>query len=507
MTDNTASITADQERPPLWRNGTFLKWAAQIVVLVTLVVAGWIVIRTSLANLEAQGISFDWDFLTSPVGFSIGEGFTTQPSTGLEALLVGAVNSLRVIITGLILALILGVIMGIARLSSNWLVNRTAQVYVETIRNIPLLLQIIFWNVIFISFAPLAADSGPFPDWFIVSAKGVSMASLFGTETVWQWLVFVAIGAVLGRVVYKRRFDRFEETGHETRPILFGTLTVIAVSLVGWFAHPIAGALGWVFGAIASVIDFIPPIGWSILIAVAAVAAAGFWIRRFRNSFKTPAGMAKLTDDDWFRIVFAALVGLVIAAFVLLAPQVVEFFQGVIVGLFEWIDGRFEWLRSGAPVEFRRPEVVGDRFLQYGESGLTFSVPFLAILVGLVIYTGAFIAEIVRAGILAVPKGQTEAASAVGLSRSQTLRLIVLPQAFRVILPPLGNQFLNLSKNSSLAIAVGYADIVQVGQTLFNQTGRTVQVILIWMGFYLTLSLLISAIVNNINGRLKLVER
>lgn len=507
MTSDTARITADQERPPLWRNGTFLKWAAQIVVLATLVIAGWIVISTSLANLEAQGIEFDWDFLADPVGFSIGEGFATQPESGLQALLVGAVNSLRVIAVGLLLALVLGVVMGIARLSSNWLVNRTAQIYVESIRNVPLLLQIIFWNVIFISFAPLTVDSGPLQDWFIVSAKGVSMAFIFGTETVWQWLVFVVIGLVVGRIVYNRRFARFEETGHETRPILFGLLAVVAVAAIGWFAHPIAGALGWVFGAVGSVVEVVPPLGWSIILGGLALAVAGLWIRRFLNSFRTPAGMAKLTDDDWFRVVFAAIIGLAVAAFVFLAPGVVEFLEGIVVGLLEWIDGRFEWLRTGAPLDFRQPAVEGERFLQYADSGLTFTVPFMSVLVGLVIYTGAFIAEIVRAGILAVPKGQTEAAEAVGLSRSQVLRLIVLPQAFRVILPPLGNQFLNLSKNSSLAIAVGYADIVQVGQTLFNQTGRTVQVILIWMAFYLVLSLSISAVVNKVNNRLKLVER
>jgi len=506
MTD-TARITANQERPPLWRNGTFLKWAAQVVVLATLLVAGWIVISTALRNLEAQGIEFDWDFLTDPVGFSIGEGFATQPDSGLQALLVGAVNSLRVIGVGLLLALVLGVIMGIARLSSNWLVNRTAQIYVESIRNVPLLLQIIFWNVIFTSFAPLTAESGPLRDWFIISSKGVSMAFVFGTETVWQWIVFLVVGLVVGRIVYNRRFARFEETGHETRPILFGILAVVAVAAIGWFAHPIAGALGWVFGAAASVIGFIPGIGWSIILAVAALGLAGWWIRRFLNSFRTPAGMAKLTDDDWFRVVFTGVIGVAVAAFVLLVPGVVDFLEQVFVGLLEWMDGRFEWLRSGAPLQFRQPAVEGDRFLQYAESGLTFTVAFMSVLVGLVIYTGAFIAEIVRAGILAVPKGQTEAAEAVGLSRSQVLRLIVLPQAFRVILPPLGNQFLNLSKNSSLAIAVGYADIVQVGQTLFNQTGKTVQVILIWMAFYLVLSLSISAVVNNINGRLKLVER
>lgn len=508
MTSDTGRITADQQRPPLWRNGTFLKWAAQIVVLATLVVAGWIVIDQSLENLAAQGLSFDWEFLSDPVGFGIAEGFETQPSSGLEALLVGAVNTLRVVGVGLILALVLGVVMGIARLSSNWLVNRTAQLYVETIRNIPLLLQIIFWNVVFTAFPPLAAETaGPLENWFIVSSKGISMAFVFGTETVWQWLVFVALGLWAGGLVHQRRFARFEETGHETHPVLWGLATLLAIAAIGWFAHPIAGAIGWVFGVIASVIEFIPPIGWSVILAALAVVAAGLWIRRFLGSFRTPAGMARLTDDDWFRVVFAGVIAVAVAAFFLFVPSVVEFGQGVMVGLFEWLDGRFEFLRSGAPLRFGQPGVVGDRFPQYADTGLTFTVAFTAVLVGLVVYTGAFIAEIVRAGILAVPKGQTEAAQAVGLSRSQNLRLVVLPQAFRVILPPLGNQFLNLTKNSSLAIAVGYADIVQVGQTVFNQTGKTVQVILIWMGFYLTLSLLISAVVNNVNNRLKLVER
>lgn len=508
MTSDSDRITADQGRPPIWRNGTFLKWAAQLVVLATLLVAAWIVTSTALTNLEAQGLSFDWDFLGDPVGFSIGEGFTLQPETGLEALLVGAVNSLRVIFVGLILALVLGVVMGIARLSSNWLVNRTAQIYVESIRNVPLLLQMIFWNIIFISFAPLDPESlGPIEDWFLVSAKGFSMAFVFGTETVWQFLVFFILAAWVGRIVYKRRFDKFELTGHETRPILSGLLALLAVAVIGWFAHPVAGALEWVFHGIATALAAVPPIGWSIVIAVAAVVVGGLWIRRFLNSFRTPAGMAKLTDDDWFRVVFAGVVSLAIAAFVLAFPNVIEAGQNVIVGLFDWLGDRYEWLRSGAPLEFRQPGVSGDRFPQYSEDGLTFTVQFSAVLVGLVVYTGAFIAEIVRAGIMAVPKGQTEAAEAVGLKRSQVLRLVVLPQAFRVILPPLGNQFLNLSKNSSLAIAVGYADIVQVGQTLFNQTGRTIQVILIWMAFYLTLSLSISAVVNNINNRLKLVER
>jgi general L-amino acid transport system permease protein len=135
------------------------------------------------------------------------------------------------------------------------------------------------------------------------------------------------------------------------------------------------------------------------------------------------------------------------------------------------------------------------------------TVPFFAVWTGVTLYTGAFIAEVVRGGILAVPKGQSEAGGALGLKRSQLLRFIVLPQAFRIILPPIGNQYLNLAKNTSLGIAVAYPELVAVGQTLFNQTGRNVQVILFWMGFYLLVSLSISAIVNWYNRRLKLVER
>ena len=135
------------------------------------------------------------------------------------------------------------------------------------------------------------------------------------------------------------------------------------------------------------------------------------------------------------------------------------------------------------------------------------TIGFAAVFFGVVFYTSAFIGEIVRGGILAVPKGQTEAASAVGLSRAQSLRHIILPQAIRIILPPMGNQYLNLTKNTSLAIAVGYSDIVQVGQTVYNQTGKTLPVVAVWMLFYLATSLTISVVVNYYNVRMKLVER
>ena len=164
--------------------------------------------------------------------------------------------------------------------------------------------------------------------------------------------------------------------------------------------------------------------------------------------------------------------------------------------------------RTGQPIDAMRPEVeqVGN-FPNYSPAGLNLTQGLAAVYFGVVLYTSAFIAEIVRGGILAVPKGQTEAAQAVGLRRTTMLRRVILPQAFRVILPPLGNQYLNLTKNTSLAIAVGYSELVQVGQTVYNQTGKTLEVVSIWMLFYLACSLTISSVVNFFNVRLKIVER
>jgi len=176
--------------------------------------------------------------------------------------------------------------------------------------------------------------------------------------------------------------------------------------------------------------------------------------------------------------------------------------------LFELLDRRFGSGNGGRPFDGKRPDLVQPgNFLNYGSAGLTLTPSFAAVFIGVVLYTSAFIGENVRGGILAVAKGQTEAAGAIGLSRAQSLRHIVLPQAFRIIMPPMGNQYLNLTKNTSLAIAVGYSDLVQIGTTVYNQTGKTLSVVAIWMMFYLSVSLTISVIVNYVNLRLKLVER
>jgi general L-amino acid transport system permease protein len=179
-----------------------------------------------------------------------------------------------------------------------------------------------------------------------------------------------------------------------------------------------------------------------------------------------------------------------------------------ISNVFDWLGDSFA-NDGGVPLVFQKPvvEIRGAGFAQYGITGMVMSIPFFSVWMGVTLYTAAFIAEIVRGGILAVSKGQTEAAQAVGLTRSQYLRLIILPQAFRVILPPVGNQYLNLFKNTSLGIGVAFADIVAVGFTLLNQTGQSLPIVLVWMAFFVTGSLSISAAVNYYNRKMSLVER
>jgi ABC-type amino acid transport system permease subunit len=241
---------------------------------------------------------------------------------------------------------------------------------------------------------------------------------------------------------------------------------------------------------------------------VIAVVGVITWIRKFLDSKRSPAGLAKLTDDDWFRMIFSAFVG-VVAVFV--------FVRGW-PGLSSWIinsgsdfwgvlGDKFGDGRGSKPLDAMRPTLTEGRFVNFGDTGLTLTVFYASIFLGLVFYTSAFIAEVVRGGILAVPSGQSEAAAALGLTRAQALRKVVLPQAFRVIMPPLGNQYLNITKNTSLGIAVGFSEIVQVGQTVYNKNSQTLAVFSIYMIFYLSCSLSISSVVNTINRRLAIVER
>ncbi|VAW08439.1 Glutamate Aspartate transport system permease protein GltJ (TC 3.A.1.3.4) [hydrothermal vent metagenome] len=522
----------EQTKTPLWRNATFLKWSAQLFVLLLVIGVFALLVSQALTNFAQSDISFGWTWLSSPTGVQLREGIDINPDSGARALLVGIVNTLRVAVSGIFAATILGTLIGIGRLSSNWIVNKIATIYIETIRNVPLLVQIFFWSAIAVTLPALTADDvGEFL--FKASNKGIAYAWIFPGLGWLPWLTFVIVGFFIGRYVARRRKAYQEETGNLGHGGRYWIGIIVLFGAIGWFAWPLLGFMGYVFGAIESFVDALPPIVFPIIVAIAALASAAWWIRNFFESRRTPAGFGKMTDDDWFRVIFTGFAGIAIAvgAFVIGefaiktvagdTETVAELIRTGLGNFFGWLSAAFSGevttivdatqgvVREGGPLVFSKPAVVlkGAGIPQFADTGMVITVPFFAIWTGVTLYTAAFIAEIVRGGILAVSKGQTEAAQAVGLRRSQYLRLIILPQAFRIILPPMGNQYLNLAKNTSLGIAVAFADIVAVGFTVLNQTGQSLPVVVIWMAFFVTMSLSISSIVNYYNRKMMLVER
>ncbi len=517
-----ASVIERQPRPPLWRDVRVLKWVVQFVILggVIALIVGLIV--TAQNNVAAQSQTISFDFLSRPIGITLSEGFNTLPDSAIQALGVGMVNMFRLMWTGILAATVLGTIIGVARLSSNWIVNKTATGYIELIRNIPLLVQIIFWQVAIRLLGEATAEKAigvPFGDETLLffSAKGFAFPWMNPTTTRWQWAGFMVGGLIATYFVYKWRI-RVQESGRgEAHVGLWVTAAIIVSAIIGWWAHPLMGFVGVIFGALESLAANIPTILLQLILAGVSILLGYLVIRQRLNTLRTPSGYGKFSDDDWYRIIMAGLVGLLGAVFFLLVPQVSEIILGRAdlfgksVGaerIFNEIAVRFSFSATEAPFDPNLPRIAEGRFTNYDpEFGKVVSIGFAAMWLGLVIYTAAFIGEAVRAGVLAVAKGQTEAGLAIGLRRSQLLRMIVLPQAFRVVLPPIGNQYLNLAKNTSLAIAVGYSDLVQVGGTVYNQTGQTLVVFLIWMGFYSLVSLTLSSGVNYWNNKLKLVER
>ncbi len=518
-TDQATLAATQARRPPIYRDATVLKWLAQVVALLLVLFTLFFLATQAQGNLEDKKIATGFDFLGTALGSDLGSGIDTNPHTSGRALLSGAVNTIRLAIGGIIAATILGVLVGVGRLSSNWVVKRMCSVFVETMRNIPLLVQIILIFVVIASLPRVEAVGWPIDGWLHLSNKGVSIPRVHISEGFYQWLVFLIIGALVGRWVMRRRLRLHDDTGRETYPVLSFAAVLGAFAAVGWFAHPIFGWVGAIFGLAADIVDSLSSQVVQVAISVLAVAAAAWWIRRFLARRRTPAGLTKLSDDDWFRIIFAAAGAAAVIAVAVAVPSLSSVLLDLAGGrgidwlrfdngFFGWLSDKFGGGRTGAPIDVKRPDIeqLGN-FPNYGPSGLNLTQGLAAVYFGVVLYTAGFIAEIVRGGILAVPKGQTEAAQAVGLRRVTMLRRVILPQAFRVILPPLGNQYLNLTKNTSLAIAIGYTDIVQVGQTVYNQTGKTLEVVAIWMLFYLACSLTISVVVNFFNVRMKIVER
>jgi general L-amino acid transport system permease protein len=368
-------------------------WQVVVVGIVAAIV--WWLWSNTVQNLEQRRIATGFGFLNREAGLPIAEYLIdySPTNTYLRALVVGLLNTLKVAVVGVILATILGTLIGIARLSKNWLLSKLAGAYIEVIRDLPLLLQLLFWYSIL--------QGLPGPRQAMNPVEGVFLSNR-GLKLPWiEW-----------------------EGAHSLALVAF---------LIGL------------------VITF-------------------FYRRR---------AIAQQMADGQPRAVWpaavAALVGLPLAA----------------------------WAALGAPFTPDIPALRGFNF----QGGLTVSPEYFALLIGLVTYTAGFIAEIVRAGIQAVPHGQWEAAQALGLRRGAMLRLVVLPQALRVIVPPMTSQFLNLTKNSSLAVAIGYQEIVSIANTTLNQTGQAIEGIAIIMLVYLSISLSISAFMNWYNARIALVER
>jgi general L-amino acid transport system permease protein len=354
--------------------------------------------RNAIANLERAHIASGFGFWNTTAGFDISQAliqFDSQTSSYGRAFWVGLLNTLLVAGIGIVIATILGFIIGIARLSKNWLVAKVAAGYVETIRNLPLLLQLLFWYNAVLKALPEFRESFVIPGGIYLNNRGLFIPQpIFGNGFLWVVIAF-AVGIIASIAFYIWARKRQERTGQQ--------------------APVFSAGLALVFG-----------------LPLAALALAGFPL-----AFVFPAA------------------------------------------------GRFN-INGGIEI---LPE-------------------FAALLFGLSIYTAAFIAEVVRAGILAVSRGQTEAAYSLGLRARPTLRLIVVPQAMRVIIPPLTSQYLNLTKNSTLAVAIGYPDLVQVFTgTVLNQTGQAVEVVAITMAVYLTISLATSLLMNIYNSRIALVER
>ena len=368
----------------------------QLLVVGAVLLVGWFLISNTLDNLARRSIATGYSFLGREASFGIGESLIdySPKDTYGRAFLVGVMNTLKVSVIGIILASVIGTLIGVARLSSNWLIARLASTYVEIVRNIPPLLQLFFWYALVSdSLPPVRSALNPLPGVFL-SQRGLWVPAL-SASPVWNMVGIAFVVAVILSFILRRwARDRQARTGQ------------------------------------------IFPLG---------------------------------------RAVAGLLIGLPLIAY----------------------------LAGGAPTALDMPRLAGFNFV----GGLVISPEFFAILTGLTVYTSAFIAEVVRSGIVAVNWGQTEAARSLGLPSGPTLRLVVLPQALRVTVPPLTSQYLNLTKNSSLALAIGYPDLVSIANTMLNQTGQAIEGVTMIMGSYLTISLSISLFMNWYNKRIALVER
>ncbi len=531
-----------QDSVPFWRDGRVLGVIAQIAfVIIFITGATWIInnVAQNLVTLgESQFLCRDgtssfrcaFDFLRLDAQFDIAESVIAyDPSNAYSrALLVGVLNTIKVGFFGIILATTLGTFTGIARLSSNWLISNVAKWYVDIMRNTPLLLQLffIFFGVI-LAFPAIQDAIQPFGLPIYFSQRGINLP-WFEFMPSWSiWLAFLVLGVVLGLVLWIALSRREERTGQESNRWLWFFGAFLLVAIVGWFVSSAGAANNQAIMAPASlrvrefadlntlIVGRLPVNELADLDAALEdgrltqeeITAASLKICTVRDDPAEVNLTAQLRRDGIpYTVARSNRLDQATEAYVAGECEVFVASKSTLAGqraVLPEPDASAIVPVAETPLRLSLPQIEGLNFV----GGIKLSPNFAAILLGLVLYTGAFIAEIVRAGIQSVPKGQSEAARALGLSESQRLRLVVLPQALRVIIPPLTSQYLNLVKNSSLAIAVGYPDLWSVAFTTLNQSGRAIQVFLFVMAMYLSFSLFISFLLNWYNRRIALVER
>jgi len=388
--------TGAAEKVPFWLDPQKRAIIYQVGVLSMVGLLAYYLISNTLINIEKQSVATGFGFLNKESSFEIGESlipYSAASSYG-HALVVGALNTLKVAFIGIVITLILGAILGVARLSSNWLIAKIAAIYIEVMQDIPVLLQLFFWYAIFYESLPSPRQAlNPITGLFLCN-RGVIFA-VPESHPAHKYMFLALVVACIGAYLVRRWTKKRQETTGQAFPV-----------------------------------------------------------------FSVSAGI---------------IVGL---------PLII-------------------WLVFGAPMKMDVPALTGFNF----EGGITLSPEFIALLLGLVLYTAAFVAEVVRAGIQSVSKGQREAAMSIALRPTQVLNLVILPQALRVIIPPLTSQMLNLTKNSSLAVAIGFPDFVSVANTTMNQTGQSIEGVALIMAVYLIFSLSTSAFMNWYNKKVALVER
>lgn len=554
--------------PAFLRDIRVLQIIGQIVFLIVFILIVSVLVSTASSQMRARGLVPSFNFLSLRAGFDISESpesYSGDSSYG-DAFRVGMVNTLRVVGIGLVMATVLGVLFGILLLSTNWLIKTISRTYVEILRNTPLLVQLFVWYYIVMFSLPQIDNAITLPSEGVALITLRILIYIIAYIAV-RWYtnpmqvdhprrIAITYGLLAVIITTEIAFWLFHNNpnwplGYASGDfsnfafLMYSAISVILIAAIwfraplSWRAHLLGLSTGQFIAGLLFYFGIMTDAAWRLeLYPAVYISIRGFVFPEFLATARIAEWLAfvglgvllavflwlwfgrtiEITGKPVPRALYAflAVVGFAVLGWLLVgaepAPATVQVVQGdqtVMMPLEDALAGDLLTTQelqqvSTTPLIVQMPEQ--NRFGRF-TAGSEISPEYAALLIALVVYTSAFIAEIVRAGIQAVPYGQIEASRALGLTQAQTLAQVVLPQALRVIIPPLGNQYLNLSKNSSLAIAIAYADTFAVANTIMNQSGQTITGFFIVMIFYLILSLIISAVMNWVNSRFQLVTR